>query len=255
MSKGFLLFAHNNNIVDYVKLASICARRIKKYLNKPVALVTDSTNITSSDFDFIINTEVDKSNTRNLNSVIQPFYNLSRLDSFRLSPFEETVVLDVDYIVSSDNLNQYFESSDSFLMAKGVYNIHDYDYDTIKLLGMDMKWATTLYFKKDNIAESIFDQAKMIKENYNFYREFYKFKAGNYRNDYAFTIAEHIVKGLYKSNSLPKINFLALPTDEIIKVEDDRFICLVNNKAVSFKNTDLHFFNKQTILDFEKELQ
>ena len=253
MSKGFLLFAHNNDVIDYVKLASICANRIKKYYTKPVALVTD-TNIDSPDFDFVINTKIDKSNTRNLNGVIQSFHNISRLDSFRLSPFDETIVLDVDYIVCSNILDQYFNNDESFLMAEGVYNIHDYEYSEIKMLGLNMKWATTLYFKKDNIAESIFNQAKLIKENYNFYRDFYKFNASNYRNDYSFTIAEHIVKGLTKSNSLPKINFLELPTDEIISIDGERFVCSVNHKPSVFKNTDLHFFNKQTILDFEKEL-
>ena len=42
MTNGVLLFAHNNQKMDYVKLAIYCARKIKKYLNLPVALVTDS---------------------------------------------------------------------------------------------------------------------------------------------------------------------------------------------------------------------
>ena len=42
MSQGFLLFAHNNGEVDYLKLAQICAKRIRKYYdNVLIALVTD----------------------------------------------------------------------------------------------------------------------------------------------------------------------------------------------------------------------
>ena len=81
MSKGFLLFAHNNGEIDYIKLASICAKRIKKYLDKPVALVTDS-DVSLKEFDFVIKSSLDNTNTRILNNKIQPFHNISRLDAF-----------------------------------------------------------------------------------------------------------------------------------------------------------------------------
>lgn len=252
MSRGFLLFAHNNSEIDYVKLASICASRIKKFTNKPVALVTDS-KIESPVFDHVIYSPVDKSNKRTLNNKVQYFYNISRLDSFRLSPFDETIVVDVDYLVNSTLLDQYFGSDESFLMAKGVKNLHDAEHYG-PMPGLKMKWATTLYFKKDKIAETIFNQAKLVKENYNFYKQLYKFDVGNFRNDYAFTIAEHIVKGT-PSHSLPEITFLVSPLDTILRITNqDRYVCLVNNTPCVLNGIDLHFFNKQTILDFEKEL-
>lgn len=252
MSKGFLLFAHNNSEIDYIRLASICAKRIRKYLNKPVALVTD-TPVTSPEFDYVIQIDIEKDNKRNLNNKIQYFHNTSRLDAFRVTPFDQTIIIDVDYIVNSNLLNQFFDNDDSFLMASDVVNLHESEnYD--RLPGFQMKWATTIYFKKDNISQAIFNQAKLVKENYNFYKELYQFKVGNFRNDYAFTIAEHIIKGTKTSNSLPLINFLVLPQDEIIKVNNDSITCIVNNVPCVFKGTDLHFFNKQTILDFEKDL-
>ena len=42
MTKGVLLFANNNEHIDYVKQAIFCAKRIKKFTNLSVALVTDS---------------------------------------------------------------------------------------------------------------------------------------------------------------------------------------------------------------------
>ena len=42
MTKGVLLFANNNEQVDYVKQAIFCAKRVKKYTNLDVTLVTDS---------------------------------------------------------------------------------------------------------------------------------------------------------------------------------------------------------------------
>jgi hypothetical protein len=251
MSQGFLLFAHNNGEVDYLKLAQICAKRIRKYYdNVLIALVTDEM-FESDDFDYVISTDIDKDNKRTLNNRVQYFHNTSRLDAFRLSPFDETIVIDVDYIVNSNLLGNYFGSQESFLMGT-VNNFYD-DQEPV-LRGMPMKWATTLYFKKDNIAKAIFNQATLVKENYSFYKNIYYFTAQNFRNDYAFTIAEHIVKGMSSSVSMPKINFLASSQDEILEVKGDRFVCLIDNLPCVFTGTDLHFFNKQTIFDFEKDL-
>ena len=41
MKKGVVLFAFNNNTIDYVKQAIYCAKRIKKYLGLSVQLITD----------------------------------------------------------------------------------------------------------------------------------------------------------------------------------------------------------------------
>ena len=44
-TKGFLLFAHNNEEIDYALLAAWCAKRIHQYLDKPVSIVADQTTI------------------------------------------------------------------------------------------------------------------------------------------------------------------------------------------------------------------
>ena len=41
MSSGVLLFAFNNEQVDYVAQAQYLAKRIRKYLDLPTTLVTD----------------------------------------------------------------------------------------------------------------------------------------------------------------------------------------------------------------------
>ena len=42
MTQGILIFAFNSDGVDYIKMAILSAKRAKKFLNKPVSLVTDS---------------------------------------------------------------------------------------------------------------------------------------------------------------------------------------------------------------------
>ena len=45
MTKGILVFAHNNAEIDYVKQAAFLAGRAKEYLNLPVSIVTDKESI------------------------------------------------------------------------------------------------------------------------------------------------------------------------------------------------------------------
>ena len=44
MTTGAVIFAQNTSRVDYVKLAIFAASKIKKHLNIPVSLLTDSRN-------------------------------------------------------------------------------------------------------------------------------------------------------------------------------------------------------------------
>jgi hypothetical protein len=42
MTTGALIFAYNNEQIDYVSMAAWTARNIRRHLNIPVALVTDN---------------------------------------------------------------------------------------------------------------------------------------------------------------------------------------------------------------------
>ena len=52
MSKGVLLFAQNNEQIDYIKQAVYLAKRIKRFLDLPVSLVTDSKEYLENTFGF-----------------------------------------------------------------------------------------------------------------------------------------------------------------------------------------------------------
>ena len=42
MTHGAVIFALNNGGIDYVKLAVFAAERVRKYLQVPVSIITDS---------------------------------------------------------------------------------------------------------------------------------------------------------------------------------------------------------------------
>ena len=50
-----------------------------------------------------------------------------------------------------------------------------------------------------------FDLIKHIEENYIHYRNMYQFKTSVYRNDFAFSIAVHIMNGYQTGNFVGKI--------------------------------------------------
>ena len=106
MSRGVLLFAHNNSEIDYAKLAVYAAQRAKKFLQVPVSVVTDNKsifdNVDADVFDNIIELSdkltvnhkyfADGSN-KNVHTV---WNNTSRYSAYSLTPYDDTLVIDVD---------------------------------------------------------------------------------------------------------------------------------------------------------------
>jgi hypothetical protein len=213
MTKGVLIFAQNNSEIDYVKLAVAAARRVKEYLNVPVSLVTDSpdhlSNLNAEDvFDQVIDlwkvTDYRNSQIQNrsfhdgtLQKKNLKRKNFSRADCYGLSPYDETLVIDSDYIVCSDNLKSIWENVYDFAIYKTSYDLSRWriSYDHLNQYSIPFYWATVFYFKKNEYTESFFDLVQKIKENWSYYRLLYCIDAGTFRNDYAFSIAINIMNG------------------------------------------------------------
>ena len=135
MTRGFLIFAQNNSDVDYCKIATFCARRIKKYINLPITLVTDSKEwLLASQpdavdlFDQIITSYTDTTQQRrfsdgSLYSKQLIWKNLSRVEAYDLSPYDETIILDSDYIVSSDYLAHQFDYENDLALFRNSYDL------------------------------------------------------------------------------------------------------------------------------------
>ena len=60
---------------------------------------------------------------------------------------------------------------------------------------VDQTWATLIIFNKSFQAESIFKLAQHVIDNYRYYSLLYNFKDFPIRNDYAFSIACHLLGG------------------------------------------------------------
>jgi hypothetical protein len=186
MTTGALIFARNNEHIDYVAMAHWSARNIERHLGIPTHLVTDDT--------------APSTNCRHFTDVgTVTWHNLNRMDAYRLSPWDRTLVLDADYIVASDQLKSLLDADQDFLAHRRAYDVTGCNtFEGLNTFGdncMPMWWATVMMFRKSQHAELIFDSMQMIRDNWNHYRALYKNSVPAYRNDHALTIALGIVNG------------------------------------------------------------
>ena len=265
MTRGILIFAHNSETFDYVKIASIAARLAKKNLGLPVTLVTDADSLTSdvSVFDNLIVTEKPSTeNTRVVDNKVDYFFNFNRHQAYELTPYDHTLLIDSDLLILTDRLNSYWDVNESFLICERMndlvgqrltnneYRVGD---KTIPL-----RWATAIMFKKDRQSKVIFNMVKKIQKDYRYYFDLYDFKLENFRNDIAFSIAAHIVKGFKDTEiNLPPMLFIN-PNENIFSVDNGSIRLMLDSEnkkcMLSIKGADIHVMNKHDILKFEKEL-
>ena len=276
MSKGALIFAQNNSEIDYVKIAIFAAKRVKEYLGIPVSLVTDSkTWLYESDvnpeevFDKIIdisaNNDFIKAQNRSFHDgtvtrKILKWKNFSRSDCYDLSPYDETLVLDSDYIVCSDSLKNIWDNAYDFAIYKEAYDLARWrvPYHYINQYSVPFYWATVFYFKKTEATEAFFELVKHIKENWTYYRMLYSIDAITYRNDFSFSIAINIMNGGNPNGDfvspLPGKLYYAIDKDVIIDIKDDKCKLLVEKEnfpgeytALKTNGIDVHLMNKYSM--------
>jgi len=270
-TKGVLLFAFNNVEIDYIKQAIFCAKKIKEHLKLSVALVTDNISYLETAYPFYkkyidVVLLVPKEKTTQLKNFSDGAYSLrklewknqSRPDCYEISPFDETIVLDVDYITCNDNLLNCFKIDEEFLIYKNpidvantVRNINSFD--RISDRSIDMWWATGFYFKKSPFMKMYFDLVKHIKENWTYYRLIYQIPNTNYRNDFSFSIAIHILRGFQESSwpvTMPGTMYMSFDTDILEKLDGNALTIIADYKnnasymAVSVKDANVHVMNK-----------
>lgn len=224
MTTGALIFAFNNEKTDYVTMARWSAKRIRQHLNIPVAIVTDSTDSgLHQRFDYVISAGAQTGGSRYFEDYADSvsWHNAGRTDAYNLSPFEQTLVLDSDYVVSSDQLQQVLNAPQDFLAHRSAFNVARPEEPFLDTFGRNkfpMWWATVMMFRKSPTAQYIFDCMEMIKHNWKHYKELYGIAEKNYRNDYALSIALGIVSGhTLKVDSIPWPLFSVMPDTELTR--------------------------------------
>lgn len=271
MTKGILCFAFNNPQVDYVKQAIFLAKRSQQFLRLPVTLITSESeyidNVLSAEkrmFDKIIPVEKSKNVTwkRYYNGPFHwnslPFNNKHRSLAYELSPYDQTILLDTDYIINSKQLLKCFNSKEKLMFNKDAVDLARWrntkEFNYINDSGIDFHWATAVYFKKSKKAKLFFDTLRHVEENYDHYAMTYDVGTVTFRNDHAFSIAAHMLNGFSTGDfvsPLPTKMYYTLDRDIPTKIQDNKIELMVEKQGyhgqftcITVKDLDVHIMNK-----------
>ena len=248
-SKGALIFAVNNSTIDYLALARINARLIEHFLGLPTTIVTDRPSV---------------SNTRTFRWHDQTqtieWHNTNRFDALEYSPYDQTLLLDADYLILSNTYSSVIAQDVDFLChrhAVDITNTNTFSSDQYLSKNSDfpMYWATAVWFSKNS--KPVFDLWRDVHKHYDFYSALYGFEHRPYRNDRAMSVALHTLNGM--TQHIPTIPW-SIPslgtTDRVLRVDPDTTV--VFDYATHWrdqpirdtnfvKNTDVHVMNKSAI--------
>jgi len=258
MTAGALIFAFNNEQTDYVAMAAWSAQNIQRHLNIPVAVVTNDTQaIGNSNFSHVIVADAESGGTRYFEDYAQTvtWHNAGRVDAYALSPFDQTLVLDADYVVASDQLKVLLHSSQEFLAHSTAFDITGIDnFAALNCYGefkMPMSWATVMMFRRSDHAELIFECMKMVRHNWRHYKDLYKIASSTYRNDYALSIALNIVHGQTLEHPAVPWNLASVtPEHRLTQVTQDHYrVDYIDQdkkpRWITLQNQDFHAMGKQ----------
>ena len=275
MSRGIIIFAQNNEYINYAEQACACAGYARKNLSlfDEICLITNTETLKPNKklinkyFDnVIVSDSFQPDNIRLFKDTSDKleyasFKNMGRSEVYDLSPYDETLVIDADYFIMNDILDQVWESNNDVMINckyRDASGRHKENIEYLDNFSIPMYWATVFYFKKSDFAENLFTLISHIKYNYKYYYYLYNCSGVLYRNDFAFSMALHILNGsvAFDVPSLP-FNYLnnSFDLDDIYRVNSHNDIIMycadaerITNHILSrFKNMDIHIMNKKAI--------
>jgi hypothetical protein len=226
MTQGAVIFAVGKEAIDYVAMAAWSAQRIQRFLDLPTTLVTDQA-VDDPVFDQVIHIQrVESERTRWFSDLDQsvPWHNQDRCDAYDLTPYDRTLLLDADYVINSDRLRLVMDHNDRFWCHRHAYTVGiGQTFDTFGRHQHPMSWATVMVFGRDAQSEFIFDSMRMVRDNWQHYRDLYHIDTALFRNDYALSIALPLVNGHVQSVVLPGAMMNVMPEHKLRQVTEDTF--------------------------------
>ena len=279
---GCCFFAYNNSEIDYVRLSLLAALYVKKHMkNNNTCLITSEGDyswlesslgkeLVEKAFDEVVITDVkQEENVRThydspWTTFDSHFQNSNKHLVNEYSPFDKTLLLDIDYIVRNDNLDYLFEQEHIHV---GMYNqACDLRGDKPALyeqylnpVGVPMWWSTVVYFDRSDTSDMFFDLWAHTQKEYSFYKFLYSFPGHMYRTDYCVSVASHLMNGMADGDTIHKIIDGPMQymdqKDDIVEIKSaSDWIFLANDREEPWKDIlsrnlhqNLHVMNKRSI--------
>jgi hypothetical protein len=281
MTSGVAFFAYNTTHIDYLKLAVLAGRYVKRNMpDREICLITDKGSwewfrnsptgeMADGTFDDVVLLDADPvvNNRRHRDSpyteFVSDFKNGNKHLVFDHTPYDRTLLLDIDYIVQNNSLDYVFNSDDSVtlfhdaesLVGKPPHAAQRH----LDAQGIPMLWSTAVYFDKTNPTTKLFfDMWAHVRANYDYYQFLYGFPGTMFRTDFCVSIAVHLLNGMGMGNVIgdfptPMINMSQL--DDIAKINQvNEWVFSVTDQVetwktslTSIKDENVHVMNKRAL--------
>ena len=252
MSKGVLFVAFDSvtdqgNVLRYTELARIAANLVKKYLNLPVGIVTDS-SVIGFDEQIIVKKPITSDRHVLIGDKHQSYnwHNDYRRQLYDLTPWNQTLLLDADYFLQTNQYLQCFDFDAPFQIINSVYDPTGRNsfnkYKNLPNRTIPQKWATAMYWNRD--AKEHFEYANMIAENYEYYARIFGFSHKQYRNDMVFSIVSHMLP----TYSMPWQMWMTSSDCSLVDANSNGLKFVYDNQVTRIKN-DIHVLNKEILLE------
>jgi hypothetical protein len=235
-SKGVVLFATNTATVDYVAIAHRAERLINHYLGLPVTVVEGTSRPNRR---YSVDT-----------GKFEQWNNTGRSMAYEISPYDQTILLDSDYLIFDDNLLKVLGSTVDYKIARHNKFVGHTNHDTMGKHSIPFLWATIIVFNRTPKSQMLFDLVSRIERNYAYYCRLYNIRDTNYRNDYAFTIADNILNGYCQDteNYLPWSMISVASPIESLELKDQKLFLKIKDQAHVLPKQSLHILSKAFLL-------
>lgn len=276
--RGVCMFAYNTPELDYIQMAVICAKYVKRHLGLPVCLITDAggeswlkQSHSESDIneyiDYIVETNDEfKENKRThwdspWTEFNSQFNNSNKHKVWDYSPFEKTLLIDTDYIIKTNFLSNMFDNVSGVSMFKNAISLRNQKplsgERELNTLGVPMWWSTVVYFDRSDVSEMFFSLWSHVADNYRYYQHLYNFPGKVFRTDYCVSIAVHILNGMQQGDMIEDMFGSTMQNmsskDDIVGLESlDTWFMLAHNPTAPWENIlvkhedyDVHVMNKR----------
>lgn len=259
MTTGVVMFAFDDPYISYTDMAAWNARRVHQWLDIPVTLITDRP-CDHTEFDQIILHPRPQSSTVRWRDQTPgvTWTNQDRCAAYRLSPYDQTVLIDADYVINSDDLLSVLQTDYPLMCFRRAHDIATgetlADHQCFGEYRMPMWWATVVVFRRSQESLLIFDTWQMIQQNWDHYRNIYHIHRPMFRNDFALSIALCLVAGHCEwTHEIPWSMPTVMPGTQLIQQDSDMMIAYRDSqqrlRRQTFRDMDFHAMDKLALGD------
>jgi hypothetical protein len=233
-SRGIVAFAANTETTDYVAIAECTLKLASKTLDLPATLITPDAQLQDN-----------KRYDIDTKEFVQ-WRNAGRYQAYQLSPYDETIVIDADYLVFDQNILKIFECEWDYTVMRQARGLTQEFPVAMGTHSLPYVWATVFAFRRTPKAEMFFDLVQRVQDNYNYYRELFNIEQRNFRNDYAFAIADIILNGyVINDHGIPGPMVNVDYTVTSIEAKGNVFVIKDTARAFVVPRINLHVMSKQ----------